>query len=390
MSMHAAENRPISANFFERVQQPIERARGLPNDAYLSQPYFEWERDQLFAKNWTCIGFVSDLPLGAYAKPMFLMGMPLLILKDKDESVRVFHNVCSHRGRKLVSESGAVKGVLRCPYHSWTYDLQGKLKGTPHIGGHGIHEVAGFNCANHGLKPVRSAIWMDMIFVNLSNDAVDFDEHIAPLKNRWAEFWGQDDPVFIRLDPDDGLEFELVANWKLTIENYCESYHLPWIHPGLNSYSKLEDHYNIMIDDRFGGQGSRAYQPPQNVDQLPQLDVWPKEKKHLAEYISVYPNALLGLQVDHLFVMHIDPIAPDRTKESLRLYYLQEANADKYKEIRRELGESWRLVFNEDIGVVEGMQAGRASPGFDGGVFSPVMDEATHHFHRWAANSMTD
>ena len=185
-----------------------------------------------------------------------------------------------------------------------------------------------------------------------------------------------------------GLEIELAANWKLAVENYCESYHLPWVHPGLNTYSKLEDHYTIMVDDRFSGQGTRVYQLPDSADRLPQFEDWPAEKLRYAEYIAVYPNVLLGLQVDHLFAMCLEPITPDRTRESLRLYYIGDAGSDKHEAARHALQDSWRVVFNEDIGVVEGMQAGRQSPGFDGGVFSPAMDEGTHHFHKWAARAM--
>ena len=108
-----------------------------------------------------------------------------------------------------------------------------------------------------------------------------------------------------------------------------------------------------------------------------------------AEYVSVYPNLLLGLQADHLFAMILHPIAPDRTLEDLRIFYVgDEAVGDEYAKAREATRESWRVVFAEDVGVVEGMQQGRSSPGFDGGIFSEVMDTPTHHFHRWAASKL--
>jgi len=382
--------RSVSARVRDAVCRPIAEARGLPNEVYTSHEHWLAERDGLFARTWTCIGFASDLPPGAYAQPVDLMGMPLLVLQSADGAVRVFHNVCSHRGQRLVAGGGPVRGVLRCPYHSWTYDLEGRLRGTPHIGGTGIHKLQGFDCTGHGLNAVPAAVWMDMIFVNLSGDAPPFEEHIAPLAERWQQFWGDARDRYRRVGQGDGLDLEIAANWKLAVENYCESYHLPWVHPGLNTYSRLEDHYNILVADRFSGQGTRVYRLPDSADRLPQLDTWPGDRLRTAEYIAVYPNVLLGLHVDHFFAMRVDPRAPDRSGESLRVYYLDDGRPDAtYDAARQSLMDSWRAVFNEDIAVVEGMQAGRQSPGFDGGLFSPVMDEANHHFHRWVAEAVS-
>lgn len=386
----SASSRDACPDAYAAVRRPIAAARGLPNDAYTSDAHWIAERDRLFARSWTCIGFAGDLPRGPYVAPVWLMGMPLLVLQDAGGDIRVFHNVCSHRGQRLVADAGPVKGVLRCPYHSWTYDLQGRLRGTPHIGGTGVHQIEGLDCASHGLKAIRTEIWMDMIFVNLSGDAPPFAEHIAPLMARWRQLWGDRHDRYKRIGQGDRLDLEINANWKLAVENYCESYHLPWIHPGLNKYSRLEDHFNIMVEERFAGQGTHVYQLPDSADRLPQLDVWPVDKLRTAEYIAMYPNVLLGVHVDHFFALRLDPIAPDRTGESLRVYYLDDGRLDATHDATRQaLMDSWRAVFNEDIGVVEGMQLGRMSPGFDGGLFSPVMDEANHHFHRWVAGSMS-
>ncbi|MGA8259787.1 MAG: aromatic ring-hydroxylating dioxygenase subunit alpha, partial [Arenicellales bacterium] len=347
---------------YAAVQRPIGEARGLPNAAYTSEAQWAAEREKLFARTWTCIAFASDLPEGAWAEPVNLMGMPLLVLKDGDGAIRVFHNVCSHRGQRLVPEGGPVKGVLRCPYHSWTYDFGGRLRGTPHIGGPGVHRLAGFDCSRHGLKAVRSEIWMDMLFVNVSGNAPPFEQHIAPLMERWEEFWAKGRGRYKRAGHDDDIELELKANWKLAIENYCESYHLPQVHPGLNAYSRLEDHYNIMVADRFSGQGTRVYRLPDTADRLPQLEDWPREKLRMAEYIAVYPNLMLGVHVDQFFAVRVDPLAPDRTRESMRLYFVDGDRSEESSEAtRRSLQSSWRTVFAEDVGVVEGMQLGRQS-----------------------------
>ncbi len=385
------DTRLLSRSAIDAVQRPIREASGMPNAAYTSAEFFSAERDVLFANSWACVGFASDIPERGYAQPLSLMGLPLVALRDRKGVLRVFHNVCSHRGHKLVNEPCKTQGMVRCPYHSWTYGLDGSLRGTPHIAGTGEHELDGFDKSAHGLKPLRSAQWMDMIFVNLSGDAPEFAEHIAPLAARWAQFWGDDGlDQLRRVNMGGSLQVEVGANWKLAVENYLESYHLPWVHPALNSYSRLEDHYNITLDDRFAGQGSTAYLLADVAGtSLPRFPAWPQDRLKHAEYIAVYPNVLLGVQVDHAFAMIVEPVAPDHSVEHLQLYYVgDESCGDEYAAARTATLESWRTVFSEDISAVEGMQAGRSSPGFGGGVFSPVMDAPTHHFHQWTAEQL--
>ena len=140
----------------------------------------------------------------------------------------------------------------------------------------------------------------------------------------------------------------------------------------------------------FGGQGSNAYRlSDETGTALPLFPEWPQDKLEKAEYVAFYPNVLLGIQADHAFVMIIEPVAHDQSIEHLRLYYVgEEALSDEHSASRNAILESWRVVFGEDVGVVEGMQKGRSSPGYRGGVFSPVMDNPTHHFHQWVARKL--
>ena len=375
----------------DSVLKTIDQASGLPNQAYTDPEYMRHERDQVLGTSWAGLWFAGDLPTQGYAKPVEFMGLPLVITRNKQNEIKVFHNVCSHRGMILVKDEISVQGALRCPYHSWSYNLDGDLMGTPHIGGVGEHKVEGFKHCDHGLKPVRSAVWMDIIFINLSGDAADFEQYIKPLTQRWETFLGKTGLNHLKSAVNGkGMQIEIQSNWKLAVENYCESYHLPWIHPGLNSYSKLEDHYHIMIDDDFAGQGSYAYRLSDEVGTaLPRFPEWPEDKLEQAEYVSFYPNVLLGIQADHAFVMIIEPVAPNKSIEHLRLFYIgEEALDDNLAASRNATLESWRVVFGEDIDAVEGMQKGRSSPGYQGGVFSPVMDNPTLHFHQWVARKL--
>jgi choline monooxygenase len=120
---------------------------------------------------------------------------------------------------------------------------------------------------------------------------------------------------------------------------------------------------------------------------LPKFSDWPEEKESHAEYISLYPNVLLGLQVDHAFAIILDPVSPGKTIERLELQFVGKSAIEQaFVECRDAVLSAWQEVFAEDIFAVEGMQRGRLSPAFKGGLFSPVLDESTHHFHLWLAH----
>ncbi len=379
----------------ERSRRPIGQARGLPNRCYTDPTLFEREKASLFDRSWSCIGFAKDLPQPGDALPVDHLGTPLLMLRDKAGEVRVFHNVCSHRGMVLVEKASRIRSVIRCPYHSWCYALDGALKATPHVGGPGQNADPAIDRTTLGLRAVRTAVWFDLIFVDLSGEAPDFETFIRPLAERWQPF----DPDELHHGGADGsFKLDIACNWKLAVENYCESYHLPWIHPGLNSYSRLEDHDNIVERGLFSGQGTRVYDPKLSGDgrrfpdfrslaRMPAAvtDVW----RTRAEYVALYPNVLLGIHRDHFFAIRLEPIGPARTIEHLEIYFTDRRALDEdMADLRRTLRAMWEEVFAEDVFVVEGMQRGRRSSAFDGGVFSPVMDEATHAFHKWVAGRL--
>lgn len=367
------------------VTQPVERARGLPNAFYTDPQVFAAERDKVFARNWTCIGFGKDIANAGDLKPVTFAGYPLLMVRGQDGVVRVFQNVCRHRGMVLATEPGNTRSVIRCPYHSWCYNLDGSLRTTPHVGGPGRSTDPHIHREDLGLLEVRAQVWMDMVFVNISGDAAAFRDAAGALIARWAEF--ETRPLF-HGGADSSTSFDLATNWKLAVENYCESYHLPWVHPGLNSYSKLEDHYNIVAPGSFSGQGTLVYNPQLGADgeRFAAFEGLSEKWQTGAEYAALFPNVLLGVHKDHVFAMLIEPVSHDRTVERVEIYYADPAMTEPgMAAMRARNTEMWRQVFAEDVFVVEGMQKGRSAPGFDGGKFSPAMDASTHCFHDWVA-----
>ena len=375
------------------VNKPIAESHGLPNECYISQEYTEIERKKLFEDKWVIVGVASAVPNKGDAKPFKLLDLPIIILRDKKNKIRVFHNVCSHRGYKILQKPCNIKNTIRCPYHSWAYNTDGKLIATPHIGGMNKHSVKDFNKSTSGLKEIRSAVWLDLIMINISNNEISFEKYIKPLSDRWSKFWTEKDRKLIYHSNDYGY-FQLRANcnWKFAIENYCESYHLPWVHPGLNAYSKIEDHYHIQgLPNRFAGQGTTVYNPRfKGKEKFPCFPNWPKNKAHIAEYVALFPNVMLGIHKDHYYAYWLEPVNHKYTIEHMEIYYVgnQAANSKKFKSLRKQNHKLWKSVQSEDVHIIEGMQEGRNSPSYNGGNFSPVMDNPTHHFHKWVATNV--
>ena len=384
----------LDTNKIEKVKKPILEANGLPNECYVNKDYVNIERDTVFFNNWSVIGSASSLKEIGDVKPYNFLGVPLLILRDKSNQIKVFHNVCSHRGFKLIQEPCKLKNMIRCPYHSWSYDLSGKLIATPHVGGMNKHEAKGFEKSKSNLKEVRSFVWMDLIFVNLNNNAKSFEERIKPLEERWSKFISKEDQKLIRHAKDFGyFNMEVNSNWKLAIENFCESYHLPWIHPELNRVSNIEDHYHIEdLEETFSGQGSNKY--AQQFDgnrKFSTFPNWPKDLYQNSEYVSLFPNVMIGIHVDHFYAFWLEPLSNNKTREHFEMYYVGEdsAESDDLKDMREKNFKFWQEVMNEDVGAIEGMYQGRNSPAYNGGNFSPVMDTPTLMFHKWVANNLT-
>ncbi|MBT8460489.1 MAG: aromatic ring-hydroxylating dioxygenase subunit alpha [Boseongicola sp.] len=365
------------------VLKPVAEANGLPNEFYTSDEIYAAEREALWFSTWAGICMADEVPEPGDARPIDFLGVPLFVLRGKDGVLRVFQNICRHRGMILVTEPRKIEGAIRCPYHSWCYNHKGGLVATPHVGGPGQNSHPDIKREELGLIEVRSHVWLGVVYINLSGDAPKFEDLHDELIERWKEFdvplhHGGSDSTFI---------LDCKTNWKLAIENYCESYHLPWVHPGLNSYSRLEDHYNIEVEGKFSGQGTEVYRQIEgdNGEVFPDFENLSEKWDSGGEYITVTPNVMLGVQRDHVFAIILEPRGPRMTREHIHILY---SSPETSEDLRKKNAELWKGVFIEDIGVVEGMQAARGAPGFDGGRFSPAMDGPTHIFHRWVASRM--
>jgi len=374
----------ISLTNLDSVLTSTHQAKGLPNDHYVSEAVFEEEKIAILFDNWSAIGFGKDIPEEGDAKPINFVDLPLLMVRDKNGEINVFQNTCRHRGMILVEEPMNITGMIRCPYHNWSYSLNGDLRVTPMVGGTGIHTHEAINHDELGLFKIRSAVWQDIVFVNISNNDQEFRDSASKTIERWKEF---EKPLHHGGD-NSSFTLNLNTNWKLAVENYCESYHLPSIHPKLNTTSSIKDHYHIEEPGQCSGQGSHVYNQmkSESGDVFPDFESLSKKWDTTSEYIALYPNVLLGVHRDHFYSIIIQPISSEKSIEHVSIYYAKKPDEiPQLKNLIDTNAHFWKEVFLEDVGVVEGMQRGRKGLMFDGGKFSPVMDSATHCFHQWVA-----
>jgi choline monooxygenase len=345
---------------------------GLPASAYTDVDFFRTECDTLFTNNWFFVGFAHELPEPGDAFPITVAGKPVVLIKNNQGQVAAFHNACSHRCIKLVDEPKNVGTMLTCPYHSWTYSLDGDLCATPFFGGR-EHHPEGFNMSEHGLKSIKITIWHDWIFINLSGNAPAFEDYAAPLIKNF------DDIDFQQVRPVATLDFgEISTNWKFLMENYIEPYHVQFVHRTTTN-QPLEDHYTI-IDGVCVGSA---------ID----LDDEDKVKESLSvssRYLTLFPNFIIGRYAPDQIGVYLNvPVDPEHTQQK-RVIYTTEGQTVSNEEVEA-MKKLWWDVHKEDHAICERMQLGRASPvAADGGLLSPHWENSVRAFQEMIAKAVTD
>lgn len=371
----------IAPSVVEVLGQPTEQATGLPGDAYTSQSFYELEQETIFKRTWVCAGLATDIPNPGDLFPITIAGNPIVLARGFDNEIRAFHNICSHRGVQLVEDPCQKQARITCPYHAWSYELDGKLIHTPHFAGYGKHRLESFDYAANGLKPVRCDRWIDLIFVNLSGDAPPLAEYIDAIIERWSIY----DLSLLRYGGE--VSFDLNTNWKLAVENFSESYHLPWVHPYLNTLSKMEDHYVFSVGKNHFGQGTYSYESLcLDNKTLPQFPNLPPEKLSVGEFPVLFPNVMLAVRRDFFYVIVVHPTSPGTCTERMAFYFVgDEAMSSEFEKHRTQIIERHRAINVEDINIVERLFKGRSSSAFDGGKFSPALETTVHRFQQLVA-----
>jgi Rieske 2Fe-2S family protein len=340
-------------------------ARTLPGAFYTSPELFERERERIFLRRWLCAGREEQLPRAGDYFVRNPGSESILILRDREGEVRAFHNVCRHRGARLCTEAGGrISGAIRCPYHAWTYALDGRLRGAPSMEG-----AKGFDAADYPLHPVAVALWEGFVFISLAGDPEPFETTHAPLIGRFARY------NLPRLTRARRIDYDVRANWKLVFENYSECCHCPPVHPALARISPADSGRNDLTTGPFlggymdvtaeGGSLSlsgRACGIP--VGELPEEDL------RRVYYYAIFPNMLLSLHPDYVMVHTLWPAAPDRTLIECEWLFHPDAPAGPgYNP--DDAVEFWDLTNRQDWRICEATQLGVSSRAYTPGPYGP-------------------
>ncbi|MFZ4811076.1 MAG: aromatic ring-hydroxylating oxygenase subunit alpha [Ilumatobacteraceae bacterium] len=349
--------------------------RGLPREAFVDEAWFAEEVDALVVRQWMCIAIEDDVAEPGDVHPVVMAGIPLLVTRGHDHVIRVLHNVCSHRGAKLVEEPACGVGALTCPYHQWRYGLDGTIEHTPHAGGFRIHQAPEAPHDRLGLTAVRTACWNGFIFVDVSGKALDFEEHIRPTAERLAPV----DFSLLRHDRVNERSYVVESNWKTIVENFVESYHVPQVHPELQRFNPMSAHFQILGGAAYAGQGGTAYGASDNPQPMPgdDLPTMPGITAQSWSYESLYafPNLVIAPIENMTFVLLALPESAGVTSERLLFFfYGDESLTDRHQSGRDDVARAIVQVNDEDIRIVEACQRGRRSPAFVGGVFMPAQE----------------
>ncbi len=345
--------------------------RGLPAVAYKGWNFWEAECKTVFQYNWVCIGFVHELKESGDVVPVAIAGKPLLMVRNKNGEIKTFHNICRHRCLTLVNESKNVGKLIRCPYHSWAYSLDGRLQATPHFGGVNEHGHEAFNKKDNGLVPVRTHVWGDWIFVNMDGNAESFEDYAATLKARLDGIeWGKVDHV-------GTLDFgEVPCNWKFIMENFIEPYHVQFVHR-TTTEQPLESHYTFIDGNCMGS----AVDLEKEAETAGSLGV-------SSRYLALYPNFILGRYFPDQIGVYLNIPTGPGTMMQKRAIYTTQGRTLGIGEVD-ELKKLWWDVHKEDHAMTKRLQLGRdSSISEDGGVLSPAWEDSVRAFQDLVARDV--
>ncbi|MGI8515555.1 MAG: aromatic ring-hydroxylating oxygenase subunit alpha [Acidimicrobiia bacterium] len=358
--MHA----PIDQLAVADVLAPFGESRTLPAAAYQSQDVFDWEVDEIFGRHWVCLGRKEDLLGPMQVRAVEVGRETILLSRDADGVVRGFSNVCRHRGHPLVEAGDAVDvRLIRCPYHSWSYRLDGSLRAAPTL-----TQAPDFDMSAWPLMSLRVDEWLGWLFLDLSGNAAPLSATIGNLEE-----------VIIPYEPGRLVlvarhSYEIAANWKLVAENYHECYHCTTIHPELCQVTPpdsgediaptglwcggnmlLKDHAATMsLTGESQGINFRGLRPEGEREVL---------------YLGLFPNLLISPHPDYVMTHRLVPLAPGRTFIECDWLFAPESIAQQGFDPAYAV-DFWDITNREDWNACEGVQRGSANRGFRPGPLS--------------------
>ncbi len=339
----------------------------LPASYYTDPEVFRREIERFFFQRWICAGRTAFIPRPGDYFLREIAGESIIVTRDAASDVRAFYNVCRHRGTRMcTAPEGRFGNRIQCPYHGWTYALDGRLIGAPHM------DEPGFAREDYPLHEVKTAVWDGHLFLHLgdSRTALTLPDRFRP--------WRMEELILHKR-----ITYDVKANWKLAILNYNECLHCPLLHPALNRLTDYLGADNEAPGASFigGSMGFRGGAETMSTDGKRRRDYLPglnDDEQRKVCYYTIYPNLMLSLHPDYMMVHTLWPKAVDRT-EILCEWYFHPAEISKPDFIADDVIEFWDTTNREDWNIVELSQLGIQSRAYRPGPYSR-REELLHAF----------
>ncbi len=341
------------------AMRPLAEAATIPSAWYLDERIAELERRTVFGRSWIAVGRLDQVREAGKFLTADVAGEPIVVVRGRDGQLRGFYNVCRHHAAAICTVPDGQAAALKCPYHGWTYSLEGELKGVPEFDG-----VCNFDKTKNGLLPVRVATWEQFVFVCLDESVEELERFLGDMPARVA-------PLGLgKLHFSQRRSYDLACNWKVYVDNYLDGgYHVPHIHKGLGSVLNYAE-YRIENSARYCLQSSP-------IDSTGgEAATAAVRGGRMAYYYWVYPNFMVNWYEGIMDTNFVLPLGVDRCRVIFDFYF-----ADGVGDREQSIAVSERIQ-QEDIDICESVQRGLGSRAYDVGRLSVRREAGEHLFHR--------
>ena len=346
---------PVDPASLASALRPFGESTMLPAAAYTAPEVLAWERRHLFAGSWTALGRTADLAGAGNQRAATIGDVGVLLTFPSDGAPRAFANVCRHRGHELLSAGEATdRPAVLCPYHGWSYALDGRLRTAPRMGD-------AFVGTGHGLVELPAVDWHGWMFVNATGTAQPFERHIGAFADHVGPYRSG------KLEVKARHSYDVAANWKIIAENYHECYHCPLIHPELCAVTPPNSGDNWRQPGAWvgGSMELRAHAQTMSLDGVSHGVPLPDVDPRLVRYLGLFPNLLVSLHPDYVLTHRLEPLAPDRTRVECEWLFPAEVTDPAYAV------DFWDVTNRQDWAACESVQRGVSSPHFVPGPLAP-------------------
>lgn len=346
---------------FKKTAETLRQgANTLSREYYTDPKILDLEYEKIFFKNWLCVGRSSQISENGSYFVQNIGKESVIILRDSTGVLKAFYNVCRHRGTRICEKSsGQFSKSIQCGYHGWTYNLNGELIGAPHM-----DVVGGFQKKDYPLHSLALAEWEGFIFINLSDTPENFDDLFSPIKNRFGP-WNISDLAVQKM-----IEYDVNGNWKLVIQNYCECYHCPILHPDLAAIHNYLGGRNDLHEGPFLGGYMEFNDDKDSITASGELCCLPldgvkDEDLNRVYYYSIFPNMLLSLHPEYVMNHTVFPMGVGKCKVTCSWLFAKDVvESEKFN--TKDAVDFWEMTNKQDWHISElsqlGIQSKKYSP----------------------------